>query len=176
VGGATAGLLVPVGILWLVWDVNLLNVWAWNYRNHAGFYEAYPRTYWKWLLVNPLELTLAAGVPLVVLVVASYRRAIASAPAWTARSLAPYWGCALVWGVLWLSGKNSGEAARLWLVITPWLVWLTAAAFERPAAPVSESPLREPLGTRAWLAILALQLLACVATVTRVYGFHHGIG
>ena len=35
----------------------------WNFRNHAAFYDHYTRTYWKWLLVNPIELIFAVGAP-----------------------------------------------------------------------------------------------------------------
>ena len=66
-------------VLWLFHNVNLLNVWAWNYRNHAGFYGQFPRTYWRWLLVNPLELALALGVPIVVLTAAAFRHAVRTA-------------------------------------------------------------------------------------------------
>jgi len=34
---------------------------------HAGFYRHYARTYWKWLLVNPVELSYSAGWPVAIL-------------------------------------------------------------------------------------------------------------
>ena len=54
---------------WVVWKINFSMIWWLNFRNHGGFYEQYPRTYWKWLLINPFEFAVAAGVPLSVLAV-----------------------------------------------------------------------------------------------------------
>ncbi len=61
---AAFGFVSPLVGLWWFKGVNLFSVWIWNYRNHARFYEEYARTYWKWLLVNPLEFCIAAGIPL----------------------------------------------------------------------------------------------------------------
>jgi len=47
-------------LLTVIWSVsnecNLFEVWRLNLTNHAGFYDQFTRTWWKWLLVNPLEL------------------------------------------------------------------------------------------------------------------------
>ncbi|MEX0726192.1 MAG: glycosyltransferase family 39 protein, partial [Planctomycetaceae bacterium] len=51
--GATFVCLVTA--VWWLADLNLWNCWRLNLQNHAGFYAHYSRTYWKWLLVNPLE-------------------------------------------------------------------------------------------------------------------------
>ena len=64
-----AVLCIAVAIAWLATGLNLFEVWAWNYRNHAAFYAQFPRTWSKWLLVNPVELAVAAGLPLAALVV-----------------------------------------------------------------------------------------------------------
>ncbi len=32
-----------------------LRVWCWNYHNHAGFYQQNVRTYWLWLVANPIR-------------------------------------------------------------------------------------------------------------------------
>ena len=63
---AAAGFCLPIMAVWWWGQINLLNVWRWNFSNHAGFYEQFSRTYWKWLLINPLEFAVAAGLPLVV--------------------------------------------------------------------------------------------------------------
>ena len=126
VAGAVAGFVVPTLLMGWFARVNLLSVWWLNYQNHAGFYEHYPRTYWKWLLVNPVELSFAAGGPVALMAVASVAVAsVVSLGKERRSSLAPVaWLMLFVWGTLWLTGKNSGEAARLWIVFLPWLVWL----------------------------------------------------
>lgn len=165
------GLLLPVLLLWIVWDLNLFNVWTWNYRNHAAFYgrDAFPRTYWKWLLVNPVELALAVGVPVVCLVVAAYGRTVRQLDHWRRRDWGPFVCCAAVWGLLWLSGKTMGEAARLWLFLMPWCLWLSAGFWELPpSGPTPPQPSR-PLQT--WATVLLVQGIVCTATVMRVNGF-----
>src|SRR4029077_14509476 len=64
---AVAGFSIPTLAAWFLLKINLAAVWWLNLNNHAGFYRQYPRTYWKWLLVNPVEFAVAAGVPLAVL-------------------------------------------------------------------------------------------------------------
>ncbi len=160
---AVAGFAVPT--MWVGWlvRVNLLAVWWLNYQNHAGFYQQYARTYWKWLLVNPVELSFAAGVPVLLWAVASVvtlRKERRSALALAA------WSMVFVWGLLWLTGKNSGEAARLWIVFLPWLVWLAG-----PLLAEAEANSRSHWLRPAWV-FLAVQLAVCLLTVTRVSGFH----
>ena len=133
IGAAAIGWAIPVGSVALG-RVNLLRVWSWNYRNHAGFYEHYTRTYWKWLLVNPIELAFALAAPLVLAAVLgiAFRELRAG---WRRRAAGPYWCLTAVWVLLWLSGKNMGEAARLWLILMPWAVWLSAGYFEAMLNP-----------------------------------------
>jgi len=196
IGCGGAGFLLPVGLLWVVDDLNLFAVWSWNYHNHAAFYGKveFQRTYWKWLLVNPLELALSAGLPLVVLTAASSAHAAGRTNGWKQQHLGPYWACAVVWGLLWLSGKNMGEAARLWLVLVPSLVWLTGVCIasdrlggtkpsERsvgqaflPARADRQAGKPAPRMRRTrltgWLLALACEAIVCMATVARVDGFH----
>jgi hypothetical protein len=178
-GAATAWAAVPflaaTAILWAVYNVNLPNVWRWNVINHAAFYDSFPRTYWKWLLVNPLELSLAAGLPIIFLAVVGARRSIQSAvhspggQQWL--RLGPCCCCLITLGLLWLSGKNSGEAARLWLFLIPWLIWLSADCFDDSQSADGTSA--ATLGMKRRLVVVGLQALVCIATVTRVSGFHH---
>jgi len=161
--------LVLTALLWLVYDLNLFKVWLLNFRNHAGFYHQFPRTYWMWLLVNPIELTIAAGVPVVLLVGASYLTARIGILSRRDRSAGPFWCCAIAWGLLWVSGKNMGEAARLWIPLMPCLVWLTAQNWEVPATSAGEQTQKSY--RNRWLAVVLLQAVVCIATVTRVDGF-----
>lgn len=176
VGWSLLGFAVPIALLWFAWNTNLVAIWTWNLRNHEGFYDQNTRTYWKWLLVNPLELAFGLGWPLVILC------ASALVSAWKQPTrkfkLACFVFCFGVWAILWLSGKNMGEAARLWLLVMPWPVWLCAGLFDTFAFPDDpmKTEYREPPSTLVvWLAALAAQMFACFATVTRVNGFDFGL-
>jgi hypothetical protein len=150
------------GVLWVCCDVNLPAVWLANLRNHAAFYNEFPRTYWKWLGVNAAEIFCAVGPPLGVLVLASgaaaLRRRGEVARVWLAT--------AAVFVLLWASGKNMGEAGRLWLVLMPGAVWLVAVSLagrDGDDAPPAWS----------FLVLLAFEAAVCAATVMRISGFFH---
>jgi len=168
-----AGLLIPVFVLWMVADLNLFRVWAWNLTNHAGFYDQFPRTYWKWLLVSPIEFAIAAGVPLLVLAGVTLRRAIHEP--WS-RQAGVMWSVLLTLGLLWLSGKNSGELARLWILFMPWMIWLAAPALDgvpklSAQGKVGQAPLVPCSADRFWWA-WGLHVAVSIVIVTRVIGFH----
>ena len=149
---------LTVGI-WLVWHLNLPAVWAHNLRNHAGFYAVTPRSYGGWLVETPVEISVAVGLPVALAAVWTLLAA------WHRRDLAGAWPgvvFATVLGLLWLSGKTSGEAARLWILFLPWI--LTAAA------PMWDSA-DDPRSRWRWRTALGLQMLVCVATAVRVTGF-----
>jgi hypothetical protein len=76
----------------------------------------------------------------------------------------------LVWGLLWVSGKNMGEAARLWIFLTPWL--LVVAAHGLRAVPASADEIDTATMNRRWLILIALQAVLCLLTAHRVDGFH----
>ena len=69
-------------------------------------------------------------------------------------------------GLLWLSGRNSGEAARLWCFLTPWLLVFPAHLLR--AEMQSNGDRRPP---RLWHSLLFIQLVVCVLTAGRVSGF-----
>jgi hypothetical protein len=178
---ALTGFLVPCVMSWAMLKLNLAMVWWLNLRNHAAFYDRYSRTYWKWLLVNPLEFAVAAGMPLAVLAVwgisGQWRASRGRLPGHV-------WFGLGVLALLWLSGKNMGEAARLWILFIPFLVWFAGPVFEAAAPPKAhdrESASAAPsvaldsgsLAGPAWIAALALQFAAATAIVTRVAGFHY---
>lgn len=153
--------LLATFALWASYHINLFSVWLWNYHNHGRFYEEFSRTAWKWWLVNPLETLFAAGAPLAVTglwgiakpktLPTDFRRLLVSS--------------LLVWGMIWISGKNSGEAARLWLVFFPVVCLCVAAAIES---------LKEKADEQRSLAfrMLAVQLVICAVTGATVSGFH----
>lgn len=160
-----AGAVVSIGIIWAAWGLNLPRVWQLNLENHSGFYDQFTRTYWKWLLVNPIELILAAGLPCIVAVVARVRRDgqlrdVATASSIDSNLLRARIGFAAVWALLWLSGKNSGETARLWIIFMPWLV-ISLGRFRPDRADNAN-----------WRFALVAQAIVCLLTVSRVSGFH----
>jgi hypothetical protein len=113
-----AGFLAFVLVGWLITRADPFVVWEWNLHHHARFYDDYPRTYSLWLWVNPIELTIAIGLPTIVWCVAGLL-APRTVP-W------PVWATLLVLVVVNLSGRNMGEVARLWMLFTP--PFLIAAA------------------------------------------------
>ena len=167
---AAAGFFIPVLLLWWTCNLNLPRVWSWNVANHALFYEHNTRTWWKWLLVNPIEAGLAAGGPLTVVAMIGAIRSRRT------RLFPLIASTAVVWGLLWISGKNMGEAARLWLLLQPWVVVAAAGAFgdRRAAERDAQNDSQESRGAAdrsAWFALLTIQAIACIATVTRIDGF-----
>ncbi|MCA9074428.1 MAG: hypothetical protein KDA93_05295 [Planctomycetaceae bacterium] len=167
------GFLVPS--LWMFWrfDINLFNVWRWNLSNHALFYDHNVRTWWKWLLVNPVELALGVGLPIAALALLSMRQLRQNGEFAARRASLPI-ALVCVWGLLWLSGKNMGEAARLWVLLMPWVVMTMATSVERMvAASVDSGDADEPTwyaSPIAWL--MTAQMIVCVLTVLRIDGFH----
>lgn len=172
--GTIAGIAGPMVFLRRWYGLNLPNVWLANFHNHAGFYESYPRTYWKWLLVNPVEMWLAIGAPVGVLVIVSlwHSRRMTWNDGTASRQIA-VWSPIVVWAMLWLSGKNMGEAARLWIILMPFVLWSASGGVDKL---VNGPGLSMPTRTRAPLACLvAIQAVVCVLTVMRVDGFHLGV-
>ncbi len=182
VAAAGIGFIVPSICLWYWAKINLFNVWLQNYRNHAGFYLQYSRTYWKWLLFNPVELSFAAGGPVAILALAACWSLLCRACqrgdlSKTARRLTSdgmivITSVVVVWGLLWLTGKNSGEAARLWIMFLPWLIWLAMIQFDEFVSRNADVKSRD-LPT---IALLSTQFLVCLLTVIRVSGFHSESG
>jgi hypothetical protein len=166
IAAAAAGWGIPIFLSWLLVRINLVAVWQWNLRNHAAFYDHYTRTYWKWLLVNPLETVFAVGAPIVFALVVAFRGRLRAG--WRQRAMGPYWCLTVTWALLWLTGKNMGEAARLWLNFMPWAVWLTAAFF----TPQSTADDGQGSSTNRFAVLLfVFQMVVTIGTVTRVTGF-----
>jgi hypothetical protein len=156
VGWAGIGFGIPLLALNAFANLNLIQIWCWNYQNHAAFYDVYGRTYWKWLWINPWETALAIGLPVTWLAICSGVRSFKRP-----RSVECLVWCG-VWGGLWLSGKTMGEAARLWLVMFPGGLWLAA-----PALPQNPYHIQ-----RFGLLVLAIQAACTLTTVTGMSGFH----
>ncbi|MBC7966809.1 MAG: hypothetical protein H7Z17_12900 [Fuerstia sp.] len=144
---------------------NLFNVWRMNLANHAGFYSQSVRTWYAWFAVNPIELAMAVGLPMaamaIVMLVQSMKSIRFASPKSLTNGRLFAIACALTWTLLWLSGKNMGEAARLWCFLTPWIAIIAAQAVDSDAANTQ----------RTWLVLLIAQLAIATITVGRVSGF-----
>lgn len=174
------GITVPTALMSFLFELNLWNVWILNFQNHAGFYLQYPRTYWKWLLFNPIEISLTLGLPVSWLVLKSlwiqtgFRNLRQTDPCQSSFNHLLI-SCVLVLGLLWLSGKNMGEAARLWLIFLPWFLVMSITYWQSIASePHSASSDRSSFLKHhsVWIAVLAAQAIVCIATVNRITGFH----
>jgi methylthioxylose transferase len=149
------GFLVGTLAWWAATSANPFAIWWVNQRNHARFYVEYPRSYLAWVVENPIELSVALGLPTM---------------AWALIGLgspkqAPRVALAAVFVlfVLTISGKNLSEVARLWLPLMPPLLVAAGAGFSR-------------LGDSSWtlagtIVLVGLQALVLEATIQVVYPF-----
>ena len=103
---------------WAITDANPFVIWAWNARNHARFYDQYPRGWLVWNLVNPPEVAVAIGLPAALMLVVGIRKA--GRATWTTLA---------VLLILQLTGRNLGEVGRLWLPFYPALLAASGAGF-----------------------------------------------
>ena len=160
--GIMAMTVVLLGLFWtLTTDCNIYNVWRLNLQNHEAFYGQFARTWWKWMVVNPLELTLAVGPPIVCFVIIGLLRQRRTNQQTKKRpNCIPLpVAIAATIGLLWISGKNQGEAARLWCFLTPWLLIVAGTIVE------------DETWKTYWRCLMAVQLVYCAAVVSRVSGF-----
>ncbi len=124
IGWIGVGCVAVVAVAGLGAGVDLPTVWIWNLRKNAGFYEGSLRSYLPWVLANPVELVVAAGLP----------AALWSLIALTAdRRRAPraFWSALLVTALADLSGGNRGEVARLWMIFLPPLFTAVGVGLDR---------------------------------------------
>ncbi len=146
-------------------DCNLFHVWRMNLANHAGFYSQSVRTWYAWFAVNPIELAMAVGLPMAAMAIVMLVQSMKGIRFWSPKSLTNgrlfAIACALTWALLWLSGKNMGEAARLWCFLTPWCAMIAAQAVDSDAVNTQKT----------WLVLLIAQLTVATITVGRVSGF-----
>ena len=170
------GLLLPVLVLAWCCELNLLSVWKINLAKHAEFYTHNVRTYAAWLLVNPLELAFSLGLPVAAALLAFAVSRVRTGRKYplTARDLLvmAVW---LTWGLLWLSGKNMGEAARLWLFLLP-LVLLTgllSPSEHRSTDASSAANEISPASAMPWTWLVVFQAFAAIATTLAVDGFDY---
>ncbi len=161
--------LFSIVVCCLIWNrqtnCNIFNVWQLNLTNHEGFYKQFQRTGWKWLLVNPLELSLSVAMPVMLLAARGANYSIKtlrqSTGEETPDSNQSNFAIATLTVVLalWLSGKNQGEAARLWCFLTPWIILMCGSTLQQPDLQ------------KMWKPILITQMAIAIVTVCTVSGF-----
>jgi hypothetical protein len=116
----------------------------------------FPRTYWKWVLMNPVEMAVFAGLALVIAALWAWPGVRSAAP----RSLRVFlFSWLIVLLALDLSGTVRAEVGRIWL----FLMWpLALAAGERlsraprcatSAALLVTMQLAQALAMRAYLTM-----------------------
>jgi hypothetical protein len=148
-----AGFLAPLLVGWGVTGANPFEIAAWNLRNHARFYVEYPRTYRLWLTVNPIELSIALGLPSAVWCAVGFcrpRRVPSSA-----------WATLLVLVMLDLVGRNLGEVARLWILFMPPLLVAAGVGWTWLGA--------RPWAVAATAVLVGVQTLGLQAMIQVVY-------
>lgn len=175
-GGITQ--LIPV----LLGGLNIVAVWLGNLKNHATFYDHNPRTFLAWLPVNFIEGTLAAGLPIVavaMLIKVFARRRTNETERCTADGDTNgitrlvgniIHGVLIAWLLLLLSGKNMGEAARLWILFTPWPILKLGQALSTLVRQTDSSAVDSPEALN-WTPLAIASVLAFIAIVLRVDGF-----
>lgn len=161
VAGTVVGLVLIAG-LYFSTGANLVTIWLKNFQNHGAFYDHNTRTFIDWLWVNPFEAAIAVGAPIAICgVTGSFLLLFQKRE----ERLIVLPGL-LVWALLYLSGKNMGEAARLWLFLMPYAVLAMIPVIERLLQSQTQLERRFAPAT-----LIILQLLVCYLTATQIDGF-----
>jgi hypothetical protein len=113
----------------------------------------YPRTYLAWLIINPIELAIALGLPAAVWCAVGLVR-----PRCVPRSA---WATFAVLFLLNLIGRNMGEVARLWMLFLPPLLPAAGAGLTRLEGG--------PWNLAISAGLLGLQTLALQTMIQVVY-------
>jgi hypothetical protein len=147
------GFLILTCAVWALTGANPFVIWWWNQKNHARFYVESPKTYWAWVLANPIELAIALGIPSTVWAAFSlgWPRSV---PRVSLATLA-------VLAFLTFGGRSLSEVARLWLPFMPAL--LVAAGY-------SMSRFQTDRAAIAWtVALLGAQTLIFQSIVLVIF-------
>jgi len=118
---AVVGFLAPALALRLLTGYRSFAVWGVCYRMNALFNQESGRTFWKWVLYNPLDFFIFLGVPAATLCIWGLAGGIKSLRRWQKLKQASSLSLVLLACIVALdfSGKNLGEAGRLWLFLMP---------------------------------------------------------
>lgn len=171
-GGLVAGLTL-LAVIYFLTGLNLPGVWLQNFRNHATFYDHNTRSYFAWLGANVIEVTCAVGAPMMALAIAGtlllLRRFREPVPFAVLSGLA-------VWSILWVSGKNMGEAARLWIFLMPYATLSAAACIQQLLPPEHSEPklsrsATQPVSARGIFGLVCVQIVVCFDAAMIIDGF-----
>jgi hypothetical protein len=138
---------------WAVTGADPFVIGRWNLYHHARFYDEFPRTYRIWLVVNPVELAIALGLPSVVLCLIGL---------FSPRGVPLcVWSTLFVLAVANVIGRNMGEVARLWLLYTPPLLVGAGYGCTRVSS--------KPAALAGATTLLGVQTLALQSMIQVVY-------
>lgn len=145
------GFAVPLAAAWLLLHFDAISTWWQCLASNARFNRVTGRSYFPWVLYNPVDFLMFLGVGLsglLVVAVAGLVRRVRSWRRWDPLSLG-LGVYVLVLVLLNLSGANAGEVARLWMFLMPGAALLAVPALER----------FKPAGSRVILVVLLCQAL-----------------
>jgi len=169
-GAGAGGFLAPVVGLYAVFGYNSLAAWWGCWQGNARFNAAQHRTYWKWVLLNPVEFLVFLGVPVACL---SVRRFAAEVWELAHRRVAGRdWPTLIVAGLivaLNVAGANLGEVGRLWMFLMPACAMAAAAEVERYA----------PYCRAVFIVLFGMQCVQVVAFkggLDVLLGLYRGLG
>jgi hypothetical protein len=171
VGGASAALIVLAP---LAFGHEPLMALRTALDLHLGLVTTH-RSYFAWLVHNPIDFTLFVGVPLVALGAARALAALRARLSGPRVSFGPaFWRqltLGVGFGILILSGSVRGEVGRVWIPLMPVVLIVCTSASAReengsagPAIREASPAIREAL----WLAAA---LAACTLTLRASWGF-----
>jgi len=119
--GWGGGLVVFSLLPWAALGYDAYRVWRICLVQHGTFADLFPRTYTPWVLFNPLEFVLFAGVAAGLLLL--FEAWTEWREWWSRRRLdlvgMVTWSLLATLAVLNFSGKNLGEVGRLWMPFMP---------------------------------------------------------
>ena len=118
-----SGFVLFYAALYFIWEYRPIAVVQQAFLAHRDVTTvAFPRTYWKWVLMNPIECALFVGLP--VCLAAIWSRAGLSHHPYSGRLKQSLLSWLIILALLDLSGAVRGEVGRIWL----FLLWPTAVA------------------------------------------------
>lgn len=153
-------------LFYLLYDFNIINffvsinVFSENARLDIVGSEVARRTYWKWLLYNPLDFFMFTGIPISMLSFRSIYNVIRSRKIRAANVFSVSFFIILF--LLLVSGINRSEVARLWMFLMPFPALIAASQIAQIKMKTSS----------AFLILLSLQILQTIVfkLFINVYG------
>ncbi len=131
-GGTGAGMILLLSALvWVALGYNSFEVWLLSLRKHSQFAGIFPRTYWKWVAVNPLEFWAFLGVSAGLMLIWSLLGRAREKGRGLVFEDVPLVGFFALMFLLNVSGKNLGEVGRLWMFLMPYAILAASGVVRR---------------------------------------------